>query len=183
MMCPKCGISLEKGVCLKCGFMENGNVIHRYNNSDKYTSFRIYNEDFDNMNQNFYKFLIFILGPFYFSYRNHLFFGFFIGLIDLLFSSFVLEVIDSLNFLGNIYSLYAFFLTVFYPIVNRALYMGFSNSICIKLDGIGIKKLEKYDNYMDLLVNHKCRSFGKLIIHVLLYVVLFLSFANLGLHF
>ena len=79
--------------------------------------------------------------------------------------------------------LVAFFLTVFYPIVNRVLYMGFSNPICIKLDGIGIKKLEKHDNYMDLLVNHKCRSFGKLVIHILLYVVLFFSFANLGLHF
>ena len=29
MICPKCNIELEKGICLKCGYMENGEQIEQ----------------------------------------------------------------------------------------------------------------------------------------------------------
>ena len=168
MKCPKCNIELNKGICLKCGYMENGNQIEQFKKHDKYTNIRIYNEDFDQMNQNLNKGIVFVLGPFYFSYRNHLLIGLIIGIIDILLLMLVYNIVNALTSLGSIYNLYAFFIVVFYPIINRVLYMSFSNSICILLDTYKVKRISN----MDTLVNHRSKSFIKIFIHILLYMVI-----------
>ena len=82
MVCPKCNINLDRGICLKCGYMENGEQIEQYKPNDKYTDIRIYNEDFETMNQNQKKYINLIMGPLYFSYRNHILAGTIISIIS-----------------------------------------------------------------------------------------------------
>ena len=172
MKCPKCKLELNKGICLKCGYMENGYNIERNKENEKYKDIRIYNEDFDIMNQNSTKLLNLLLGPFYFSYRNHLFIGILISIIDLLILTFEINFQNALTTLGSIYNLFAFFNIVLYPIVNRMLYMGFSNVICIKIDEINIKKIKKQENYIQKLEKHKNRSWIKIIINLVIYVIM-----------
>lgn len=174
MKCPKCNLELNKGICLKCGYMENGFNIKRNKENNKYKDERIYNEDFDIMNQNTTKLLNLLLGPFYFSYRNHLFTGILICTIDLLILIFEINLQNALTSLGNIYNLFAFFNIVFYPIINRMLYMGFSNIICLKLDKIKINKIQKKENSTQILEKHKSRSLAKLIINILIYAITFI---------
>ena len=52
MKCPNCNIELEKGICLKCGYMENGNTIEQFKDTNQHTNVRLYNEDYDEMNTN-----------------------------------------------------------------------------------------------------------------------------------
>ena len=180
MKCPNCNIEMNNGICLKCGYMSNGNYIEQYKKTDKYTAIRMYNEDYDIMNYNSSKLLTFFLGPFYFSYRNHLLIGFLISIIDLLMFLLYININDSLNYLGSIFSVFAYFNTVFYPIINRAFYIGFSNTICIFIDKCMVKKLMLKSNYIDKLIKHKSKSFLKLFIHILLFIVVIIIFLHLG---
>ena len=172
MNCPNCNIEMNKGICLKCGYMENGNYIERFKKDDRNTDIRIYNEDYDEMNMNSKKIINLILGPLYFSYRNHLITGIIVSGLSLAILYFEILLTQSLLSLGNIFTLIAFFNTTFYILINRILYMGFSNSICLKLDRNRINKLKGKPNYMDLLVNHKNKSIAKIIINILIYIVI-----------
>lgn len=173
MICPNCDIEMNKGICLKCGYMENGNYIEQYKKEDRNTDIRIYNEDFDEMNTNQKKYLNFLLGPFYFSYRNHTITGFIIGIIAFIILYFEITLTNALTGIGSIFNLIAFFNITFYIIINRVLYMGFSNVICLTVDKYKIKKIKrKNNNYIDKLVKHKSRSLTQVIIHILLYIIL-----------
>lgn len=172
MKCPNCNIEMDKGICLKCGYMENGNYIEQFKKEDKNTEIRIYNEDYDEMNTNQKKYLNFLLGPFYFSYRNHLITGFLTGIIAFLILYFEIILTQALTTIGSIFTLVAFLNITIYVIINRIFYMGFSNVICLAIDKHKIKKIKKKENYMDILVNHKSRSIAKIIIQVLLYIML-----------
>ena len=173
MKCPNCNIELERNICIKCGYMENGNYIEKFKKEDKYTDIRIYNEAFDEMNLNLKKWKNFILGPFYFSYRNHIITGTIIGIIAFLIFLFEIYLTNSLNFIGNIYSLIAFFNVVFYITINRILYMGFSNVICLAIDKKKINKIkEKNKNYIEKLVNHKSTGIAYILIQILIYAII-----------
>lgn len=174
MKCPNCNIELDKGICLKCGYMENGNKIERLKKSDKYTDIKIYNEDFDKMNSNQTKFLNFIMGPFYFSYRNHLIIGLLITILSLTILAFEIRLTESLQTIGSVFTLVSFFNTIFYITTNRVLYMAFSNVICIKLDNIKIEKLKQENNYMDKIVNHKNKNILYLILNIIISVPIFI---------
>ena len=174
MKCPKCNLELNKGICLKCGYMENGYKIEKDKENDKYKDIRIYNEDFDVMNQNTTKIQNLILGPFYFAYRNHLYTGIIISIIDLLILIFEINLQNALTTLGSIYNLFAFFNIVFYPIINRMIYMGFSNIICLKLDEINMKKIQNQENYTQKLEKHKSTSIIKILINVIIYAAIYI---------
>lgn len=73
MKYPRCNVELENGICLKCGFIETGQQIEKFKTNEKYTDIRIYNDDFEQMNMNENKIANFLLGPLYFSFRNHIF--------------------------------------------------------------------------------------------------------------
>lgn len=173
MKCPKCNIDLEKGVCLKCGYMENGNKIERFKKTEKYTDIRIYNEDFDKMNTNNNKFINFIMGPFYFSYRNHLITGLIITIISLTILAFEIRLTSELLSIGSVFTLLSFFNTIGYVTINRVLYMAFSNVICIKLDNMKIEKLKQKENYIDKLTNHKSKNIIALIINIIISIPFF----------
>ena len=174
MKCPNCNIELDKGICIKCGYMENGNKIERFKKTEKYTDIRIYNEDFDKMNLNQTKFLNFIMGPFYFSYRNHLITGLMITLISLTILAFEIRLTGALQTIGSVFTLISFFNTIFYITINRVLYMAFSNVICIKLDNKKIEKLKQNNNYIEKLANHKSKTILNLIINIVIAIPIFI---------
>ena len=172
MICPKCNIELEKGICLKCGYMENGEQIEQFKKDDKYTDIRIYNEDFEQMNTNQNKCINFLLGPLYFSFRNHLIIGTIISLLAFLILYMEMKITDYFLQIGTLCTLLAFFNLTFYILINRVTYMAFSNPICIELDKIKIKKIKKHKNYIDKLARHKSKSFLSLLIQILIYIII-----------
>lgn len=167
MKCPNCNVELEKGICLKCGYMENGNKIERFKDSNQHTEIRLYNEDFDEMNTNQNKFLNFIMGSYYFSYRGHLITGLISTIIATLVFLFEIKLTNALEILGSGAVLGIFLNTTFYVIINRVIYMSFSNPICIAIDKCKSKKIKNKDK----LIKHKCRNYMYLIIHILISII------------
>lgn len=173
MRCPNCNIKMENNICIKCGYMENGNYIEKYKKDDKYTDIKIYNDSFDEMNTNQKKWLNFILGSFYFSYRNHIMSGTIIGIIAYLVFYFEMTLTSAFRSIGNIFNLIAFINITFYIVINRTLYMGFSNVICLKLDKHKIKKIKnKNENYIEKLASHKSKSIVYIFVQILIYIIL-----------
>ena len=172
MECPRCNIELENGICLKCGFVSDGEQIEQFKKHDKYTDIRIYNLDFEEMNTNQNKFVNFLMGPLYFSFRNHLIAGTIISLLAFLVLSFEIKITNYLLSIGTLCTLLAFFNVTFYIIINRVLYMAFSNPICIALDNLKIKIIKrKKKNYIDIFVNHHAKSILTLLIQILIYIL------------
>ena len=167
MKCPNCNIELEKGICLKCGYMENGNTIEQFKDTNQHTEIRLYNEDYDEMNTNQNKCLNFIMGSYYFSYRGHLITGLISTIIASLILFFELKITNALEQLGSATLILIFLNTISYISLNRIIYMSFSNPICIGLDKCKSKKIKDTNK----LVNHKCRNILCLIIHILLSVI------------
>ena len=167
MKCPNCNIELEKGICLKCGYMENGNTIEQFKDSDQHTNVRLYNEDYDEMNTNQNKCLNLIMGSYYFSYRGHLITGLISTIIASLILFLELKITNALEQLGSEIMLVIFLNATFYIIINRIIYMSFSDPICIEIDKCKSKKIKDTNK----LVNHKCRNILYLIIHILLSII------------
>lgn len=167
MKCPNCNIELEKGICLKCGYMENGNKIEQFKDTNQHTEVRLYNEDFDQMNTNQNKCLNLIMGSYYFSYRGHLITGLISTIIASLILLFEIKLTNAILALGNISLLMNFLNLTLYITINRIIYMSFSNPICIEIDKCKSKKIKDTNK----LVNHKCRNILYLIIHILLSVI------------
>ena len=173
MKCPKCKIELEKGICLKCGYMENGNQIEQFKKHEKYTDIRLYNSDFESMNQNQKKYMNFIMGPLYFSYRNHLIAGTLISIIAFTILYLEIKLTDLILETGLLSTLLYFLNTIFYITINRVLYMSFSNVICIKLDKIKINRIKKKNkNYTEMLIKHNTKSIISLLIQILFYIII-----------
>lgn len=167
MKCPNCNIELEKGICLKCGYMENGNTIEQFKDTNQHTNVRLYNEDYDEMNTNQNKCLNLIMGSYYFSYRGHLITGLISTIIASLILFLELKITNALGQLGSEIMLVIFINATFYIIINRIIYMSFSDPICIEIDKCKSKKIKDTNK----LVNHKCRNILYLIIHILLSII------------
>lgn len=173
MKCPKCKIELNKGICLKCGYMENGNQIDQFKENKKIEELRLYNEDFDKMNQNQKKYMNLIMGPLYFSYRNHLIVGTIISIIAFIILYLEIKLTELIQETGLLSTLLFFLNTIFYITINRVLYMAFSNIICIKLDKIKINRIKKKNvNCKEQLTKHKSRSIIMLLIQTIIYAII-----------
>ena len=173
MKCPKCNVKLEKGICLKCGYMENGEQIERFKKKDKYTDIRIYNDEFETMNHNENKIINLLLGPLYFSYRNHLITGTIISILSYIIFTFEMKLTESFLEIGTLCTLLAVINITIYIVINRVLYMTFSNAICIELDKIKIKMIKKHNkNYINKLVEHKSKTLLTLLIQILFYIII-----------
>lgn len=147
--------------------MENGNTIEQFKDSDQHTNVRLYNEDYDEMNTNQNKCLNLIMGSYYFSYRGHLITGLISTIIASLILFLELKITNALGQLGSEIMLVIFLNATFYIIINRIIYMSFSDPICIEIDKCKSKKIKDTNK----LVNHKCRNLLYLIIHILLSVI------------
>lgn len=173
MKCPKCEIELINGCCLRCGYLPNGNQIkYNYETIDKFKEQKLFNKNFDTMYRNEKLYINFILGPLYFSYRGH----FILGTISVF--------IDFLLFwlVGNIAAMFSFFPIIMcvYMAINRIIYSGFSNVICLLIDNIRIKSIKKRckDNYLEKLKDYKHKKIY-LLLTILFYLIPIVIFALL----
>ena len=176
MRCEKCDGKIVGGCCTKCGALQNGNQINEVE-IDKNEDLKLFNKDFDIINQNKNLFLIFIFGPLYFSYRGYFFLGTILGIVDYLFLYYMMNnVLNIAIFIfgsGLVFILYMF--------INRLLYIIFSNYICLLIDKHKVKKIkEKYTkNYKSILKKHKHKKYY-FILTLVVYFVLIALFVIIG---
>ncbi|MCM1370922.1 MAG: hypothetical protein NC181_03420 [Clostridium sp.] len=173
MLCPKCNSKIINNCCIKCGYMLNGNYVGKVSKIDKFEDQKLYNNSFDRMQRNKNKFLIFLFGPLYFYYRNHFIFGIIISALDIFISYFICSLTKQF-FTLYLYELGQFLISLMF-LFKRFLYTIFSNTICLKLDNIKIKKI-KYNknNYKNILINHKDKSLIIFIIGLIFNLLLFI---------
>lgn len=174
MKCVKCGGKIINNCCIRCGLLTNGNIVKQDEEViDKYHVQRLYNKNFDIMNRNEKTYINFLLGPLYFSYRGHLILGIISVFIDYLLFYFISTFISSASYISLLTNL----MLCFYLILNRLIYVGFSNSICLLLDNIKINKIRrKYkDNYLDKLNNTWYKKYY-LFITLIFYLIVIILF-------
>lgn len=170
MICPKCNSKIVNGCCIRCGYIDSGNKIQNGDmDIDKYSDMKMFNKDFDKLNRNKNSFVIFLLGPLYFSYMGYFFIGTVLGLIDYLLFYILMNNTFIFSFV---------FITYLYIFLNRIIYVVFSNYICILIDKYKIKRIKKKykDNYLSKLKKYKHHKIY-LLFTMLLYILIILIFA------
>ncbi len=83
MKCPKCMSKMIDGVCIKCGYMENGSKV-RVNYDEKKTDLEIYEKDYDDMIHNEKIWKPYLLGTFYIGYKGHVITGVLLSFIEVI---------------------------------------------------------------------------------------------------
>jgi len=172
MRCEKCDGKIVGGCCTKCGALQNGNQIKEVE-IDKNEDLKLYNKDFDIINQNKNLFLIFLLGPLYFSYRGYFLLGTVLGIVDYLLLYYMMN--NVLNII--IFILGSMWVFLLYMFINRLFYIIFSNYLCLLIDKYKVKKIkEKYKkNYKSILKKHKHNKYY-LMLTIVVYLFLILLF-------
>jgi len=172
MRCEKCDGKIVGGCCTKCGTLQNGNKIMQVE-VDKNEDLKLYNKDFDIINQNKNLFLIFLLGPLYFSYRGYFLLGTVLGIVDYLLLYYMMN--NVLNII--IFILGSMWVFLLYMFINRLFYIIFSNYLCPLIDKYKVKKIkEKYKkNYKSILKKHKHNKYY-LMLTIVVYLFLILLF-------
>lgn len=176
MNCPKCNAKIRNNCCVGCGYMTNGNYVRINSSTINHKDLRIYNDSFEEMTRNEKKFITFILGSFYFSYRNHFLIGILISTFDILFLCFIFEWFMDFFAPSDLLMLYLVYIYILlYIIINRIFYMTFANMVCLKLDELRLKRLKsKHKNYEELISRHEDKSIFKLLLNLIFcFVVLF----------
>lgn len=174
--CPKCNAVIYNDCCVGCGYMTNGNYIKVNSSATKFKDLRTYNNSFEEMTRNEKKFITFILGSFYFSYRNHFLIGILISTFDVLFSCFIIEWFMDFFAPSDLLMLYFVYVYILlYIIIKKLLYMTFANMVCLKLDELRLKHLKiKHKNYEEIISSHDDKSVFKLLLNLIFcFVVLF----------
>ena len=112
------------------------------------------------------------MGSYYFSYRGHLITGIISSIIALLIFLFEIKLTNALKSLGSGTTIIIFLNTLFYIIINRVIYMSFTNPICIQIDKCKSKKIKDKEK----LIKHKCKNYLYLLIHILISIIIVLIF-------
>lgn len=172
MRCKKCDGKIIGGCCTKCGLLQNGNKINEAE-IDKNEDLKLFNEDFDVINQNKNLFLIFIFGPLYFSYRGFFLLGTVLGIVDYLLLYYLMN--NVLNIVIFIFGPGLVF--ILYILINRLLYVIFSNYVCLLIDKYKVKKIKEKNqkNYKKILKKYKHNKYY-FILTLAVYFVLILLF-------
>ena len=74
--------------------------------------------------------------------------------------------------IGTLCTLLAYINATFYIVLNRLIYMAFSNPLCIALDNLKIKRIKRRnEDYVPKLVKHNTKSILTLLIQILIYIL------------
>ena len=113
--------------------------------------------------------------------RNHLLIGTIISILSYIIFMFEMKITDAFLSIGTLCTLLAVINITFYIVINRVLYMTFSNAICIELDKIKIKAIKKHnEKYIDKLVTHKSKSIISLLVQILIYILVAIFILKIG---
>ncbi len=176
MKCPKCGKNMTKDFCMFCGYMLNGNYIHKtnYEVSDLEKALgNDYNKVIRNENIGF----IFLIGPLYFAYRNYFFLGFVLEFINIFSYYFLFACSEALRITPvGIPNMGFWFIFIIYFLLNKTFWMTLSNPIYKSLINTKVKKIQgKYPNKNEKdekLRSIKIRNIYKLILAFILLLLM-----------
>ena len=168
--CPECGFYLSNhSYCVKCGYTKNvfSTDMKKYTNQNDVELYMknsyikvVYNKNL---------FLIFLLGPLYFSYFKFYGIGFLL---------FFLEFIDA-YFIFNFFFTFGFGIEplVIYYLGSRIFYVVVANFVLLKLIGKRVDSIKKEKNYQEKISSENSCSFYSLlvsIVFVCFFLLLFL---------
>ena len=172
MKCPKCGKNMNKDFCMFCGYMLNGNYIHKTNYEVNDLA-KVLGDDYDKVIRNENTSFIFFLGPLYFAYRNYFFLGIMLELINLTSYLIVMRIISAI--FGPQFPLFLFYIFLFlYFILNKLFWMTLCNPIYIFLINrkIDIIKNKHDNNKDDYIRNIRIRNIYKPIFIIVLFILI-----------
>ena len=161
MKCTNCGGKIIDGCCISCGRLINGNIVDvNKETKDKFYLQKLFNDNFDIIYRNKNLFLVFVLGPLYFSYRGY----FIIGTI--------LTFIDFLIYCFNGMIISIFVVNPILASILRTFGIIFDNPVCCLIDNLKIKRIKrKYkENYIKRLANYKHKRIY-LLLTILFYLI------------
>lgn len=171
MKCPKCGKRMTKDFCMFCGYMLDGNFIKKtnYKISDLEKAF---GNEYKKIVRNENKWLIFLLGPLYFGYRNYFFLGLILEIFNIISYWILYNIFNILTNIGP-FSFAPLFI-LFYFLLNKFFWVLSSNSIYKFLINRKIDKIKrKYKtNKDDYIVNIKIRNIYKPLFIVITIVLI-----------
>lgn len=147
MKCPKCGKNMNKDFCMFCGYMLNGNYIHK-TNYEMNDLAKALGNNYDMVIRNENVITVLLLGPLYFAYRNYFFLGLILEIIDALSYVFIYVCGEVLRITPPIIPNIGFWLVfITYFILNKIFWISMCNPIYSFLVNKKIKKInKKYKN-------------------------------------
>lgn len=154
MICPNCGKFMKNNFCICCGFMENGNFIHKtYEKS--HSDLELYlGNNYQKIIRNDTWLLTFLLGPLYLCFRNFFFIGFCLEIINIL-------LFFCFAYIGAAIQVSFFNLAIpfmiIYLLLSKTFWMTVDNMIYVYLIKNKIRKLKyKYGiQYQQIILNKK----------------------------
>ena len=174
MKCPRCGNNMSKDCehtfCTHCGYLDNGEQIHGYEEKQA-SDLEIYlGKDFNKFWRNENCFTSFILGPLYLCYRGFILLGLLLMPLEWFFWAMMF---------GSFYH-FRYVLLVIAILISRTIFMAVNNMICIYFYKRQIKVIkQKYPNtYLEELRkrNGHFNKYMSLFLAVLLFVLFVMSF-------
>ena len=180
MKCPNCGMSMSKGYCMHCGYMDNGVIIDTKKVQQASLVECYFGKEYDKFFRNENWLISGILGPTYLFCHGFYLKGFLLILIDSFISLFCLIF----NHVWMLSAMIAY-MNKIYWIVNRLLWSAIGNMIYLKWMEKKLKVLQDKnpDNYRELIVDkyQKDRRFVilKYICFGLLFLFLFVFIQNM----
>ena len=175
MKCPKCKSKMIDGVCIKCGYMKNGesvNITYDYQKSD----LELYEKDYDKMIHNKGLLKPYLLGCLYIGYKGHLITGVLLSFIELIAFYYVYRFFEAFAF--NYQMIFGFIMTLILWIFIRLILSGVLNSFILYLDKKSIEQIRKNNpkNYKAILVNHNSSRSFLLLMNIVICIFLFVIF-------
>lgn len=169
IVCPKCGFHLTNHTyCVKCGYTKNvfSTDMKKYTNQNDVELYM--KNSYKKVVYNKNLFLIFLLGPLYFSYFK------FYGIGFLLFF---------LEFMGAYFIFYFFFTfgfgiepLVIYYLGSRFFYVIIANFVLLKLIRKRVNSMKKEKNYQEKIASESSCSLRSLFISIVFVCFLLLLF-------
>ncbi len=171
MRCPKCGSVLQGKVCIKCGYMENGNYV-KYDYDNQKSDLELYEKNYNGALQNKNLMIPFLLGSLYVTYKGHFIIGFLLSFLE--FGLFVLVFNFFEMFAADFQLLFALTLSIILWIFVRFIMAGVLNSFVLFLDKKDIEKIKKkYKNYRDVLASHEVHGMFLVLMNILIYILIY----------
>lgn len=176
MNCPNCHKPMTENYCMFCGYMKNGNFVKSKSNPKITDEEKYLGLEYDQILHQKSFLANLILGPLYLCYRKFFWTGFFLGILEILF----LYLTDFI--FSPFYFFYAYNLGVIMTRLNfiilRIFWIGFGNTIYLKLLKRKIKRIKNKKEIETYIINQKTknRNIFYPIVAIMIYLIFYFIF-------
>lgn len=179
MICPNCQIKMKNGICIRCGYMNNGNTVNvkkdiTINDLEKYLG-----NDYQKIYYNENSLVSFFLGPLYFFYLNYPLIAFLFIILDMVTIFTVGYIVAFIPILGAFSPICMIMTFVF----NRLIFSAINNMLYLSLLKHKIKRIKKRENLELYIQSHDIKA-GSIIYFtfyvsiLILFIVYLISMGN-----